>query len=160
MWKKLKVPIMLAALVVLSLYYYADSQGLTVKELFVSTHPVVKVGGVPIQVEVASTPAERTRGLSGRESLEPVEGLLFVFDESKYHGIWMKEMRFPIDVIWVNEDFKVVGITEGLLPESYPKVFEPPEPARYVIETARYFSESFGIEVGDTVEIPKQFIDN
>lgn len=158
MFTKLQVPILLVAIIALGVWYYTDTRDVTVKELFFPARSVVKVGDVPIRVGVATTSEQRAHGLSGRESLEPLEGLLFVFDEVDYHGIWMKDMRFPIDVIWISEDMRVVGITEGLLPESYPEVFEPPEPVKYVLETARYYSESFDIEVGDTVEIPEELL--
>jgi len=158
MFKKLRVLIMLIAILVLGVYYYADSQGVSVQELFFVQYPVVRVGGVPLTIEIANTDEARTRGLSGREAIDPIQGLLFIFDESDYHGVWMQDMTFPIDVIWIDENFKIIEITEGLLPESYPRVYEPPQPVRYFIETARYFSESFGIHVGDTVSIPEEYL--
>ena len=150
---------MIVAIIMLGTYYYADTQGLTVGQLFNLSNPVVRIGGIAIDVEVADTRTERIQGLSGRGSIEPIQGLLFIFDESDYHGVWMKDMNFPIDLIWINEDFEVIAITEGVLPESYPNIYEPPTPVLYLIETARYFSESFGIRVGDTVKIPKKFLE-
>ena len=80
--------------------------------------------------------------------------MLFVFDANDYHGIWMKDMRFPIDIIWIAEDKTIVEITRNVAPETYPTIFKPPRPVRYVIETNPYFAESFSINVGDTVELP------
>jgi len=158
MFKKIQAVVIFVGLLVLVMYYYTDSQGLTIREIFRIDTSIVRIGDVPIDVEIANDSASRTKGLSGRDSMSPIQGLLFVFDESDYYGVWMKDMNFPIDVIWIDEDFKVVGITEALLPESYPQVFEPPVPIRYFIETARYFPESFGIKVGDEVVVPENLL--
>jgi uncharacterized protein len=112
----------------------------------------------PLRVTVVEKEEERMRGLSGRESLEPTEGMLFIFPQSGYHSFWMKEMRFPIDIIWVGEDGTIVDIAPVVRPETYPKAFEPKAPARYVIEASAYFTQSFGISVGDTVQIPARVL--
>lgn len=115
----------------------------------------VRVGNVPIYVEVADTPASRVQGLSNRDSLGANSGMLFIFDRADYHRIWMKDMRFPIDVIWIGSDLKVVDITEQLRPDTFPREFEPVTPARFVIEVNANFAASFGIQVGDTVALPR-----
>jgi uncharacterized membrane protein (UPF0127 family) len=120
--------------------------------------PVVYIGTVPIRVEVADTDALRMKGLSGRSSLGATNGMLFVFNKSGYHQIWMKDMRLVIDVIWIDEHFKVIDITRGLRPDTYPKIFEPRLPARFVIETNEHYAESFGIVVGDMVIFPPEVI--
>jgi len=112
----------------------------------------------PLKVIVVEDERERAQGLSGRESLEPTEGMLFIFPESAYHGIWMKDMRLSIDIIWIDASGRIVDIAPVVHPDSYPKVFEPKTPARFVIETNAYFTESFGIKVGDTVSIPKYLL--
>lgn len=108
----------------------------------------------PLRVTVVQGILDRKRGLSGRESLEPTEGMLFVFSDDAHHGIWMKDMQFPIDIIWVDKDGVVVSVEHAARPESYPRVFEPSVPARYVIETNAHFAESFGISRGSQVKLP------
>lgn len=120
--------------------------------------PVVHVGNVPIRVEVADTDASRAKGLGGRDTLDATSGMLFIFDRSDYHQIWMKDMRISIDVIWVDDRFKVVDIIRGLRPDTYPQTFEPLVPARFAIETNVHYAESFGIKVGDTVTLPVELI--
>lgn len=110
----------------------------------------------PLRVTVLTEQAELVRGLSGRESLGPTEGMLFVFSKDDYHGIWMKDMLFPIDIVWVNRDGVIVDIAQSVRPDTYPTVFEPSVPARFVIETNAYFTDSFGIRKGDTVQLPKE----
>lgn len=121
-------------------------------------NPVIRIGTVPIHVEVADTHAARMQGLSGRSELAPTAGLLFIFDESDYHRIWMKDMLIPIDVIWVDERLVVVDIEHDLKPDTYPRQFEPDAPARFVIETNSGYAEAFGIKVGDQMEMPRALI--
>lgn len=108
----------------------------------------------PLRVTVLKDSASMMRGLSGRDSLGPTEGMLFVFPTSEYQGIWMKDMHFPIDIVWLDERGTVVTIEENARPESFPKVFEPTSRARFVIEANAYFMNSFNIKVGSVVSIP------
>ena len=94
----------------------------------------------------------------GRTYLGETNGMLFIFDKSDYHQIWMKDMHIPIDVIWVDEHMKVIDIKKRLDPSTYPRTFEPRSPARFVIETNADYVESFGISIGDTVSIPSALI--
>lgn len=92
------------------------------------------VNNIPLTVSVADTPVRRTQGLSGVPVLKENEGMLFVYDREGVYSFWMKDMRFPIDIIWVGSDAKVVDVTENARPESFPSLFEPKEPARFIIE--------------------------
>ena len=89
---------------------------------------------VEFVVEIVDTPRLRTRGLSLREVLLPSYGMLFVFSGSDKHGFWMKDMLFPIDIIWFDNEFVVVDVKENLSPDSYPPVFKPRVPARFALE--------------------------
>jgi len=98
------------------------------------------VGRTTLTVEVAQTPAERAQGLSGRESLAADEGMLFVFPESASHPFWMAGMHFPLDIVWISENKKVVGLSENIppppsgTPAESCKLYYPPEPVKYVLE--------------------------
>ncbi len=109
---------------------------------------------VPLRVKVLTTTEELRKGLSGIVSLASTEGRLFVFSGDGYHGIWMKDMLFPIDIMWVDAEGVIVAIEESVRPDTFPNTFEPPQPARFVIETNAYFANSFNIRVGDRVEVP------
>ncbi|MBI2645026.1 DUF192 domain-containing protein [Candidatus Uhrbacteria bacterium] len=115
----------------------------------------VRIGSADIFVEVAETPAEKTRGLSGRESLSKDQGLIFLFDTAAQYQFWMKNMKFPIDIIWIGADKKVVDITENLDPATYPKTFSPNQSAQYILETNAFFTQTHGIRVGDDVDLSK-----
>ncbi len=123
-----------------------------------SENPVIRIENVPIRVSIADTPELRAQGLSGRTALGPTEGMLFIFDESDYHRIWMKDMLIVIDVIWIDENFKVVDIKSEMRPDTFPQAFEPRTPARFVIETNGTYAESFGIKIGDTLTLPQYLI--
>ena len=108
---------------------------------------------VNLDIEVADTPEKRIKGLSGRENLPENVGLLFVYDKPGLYGIWMKDMNFPVDVIWLDKDFKVVNIAQNISPDSFPQVFEPKAPALYILEVNTGFAEQNIIEIGDRVDL-------
>ncbi|MEK7176049.1 MAG: DUF192 domain-containing protein [Patescibacteria group bacterium] len=98
----------------------------------------LKIGDKTILVEIADTTEKLARGLSGRKSLSPGSGMLFVFSEIGSYGFWMKDMKFPIDIAWlerIDNSFRIVGIERNVSPESFPHVFYPPVPIKYVVET-------------------------
>lgn len=95
---------------------------------------VVQIGEVEIIAEVSDTRSEQIKGLSGRASIGKMEGMLFVFEELGRHGIWMKDMNFPIDILWLDEDKKIIHIEENVSPDTYPTVFRPDGEALYVLE--------------------------
>jgi uncharacterized membrane protein (UPF0127 family) len=115
--------------------------------------PVLNVAGSTVNLEIADTLAERVQGLSGRANLPPNTVLLFIFNNSDYQGIWMKDMLFPIDIIWLDESYRVVDIESSVSPDTYPQIFRPTETARYVIEASAGFSSEKKIRVGDVLKI-------
>ncbi len=105
-----------------------------------------------VNVELADTPAKRARGLSGRKSLAADKGMLFIFPQADYHSFWMKEMRFPIDIIWLDTNWKVVDIRGNLQPESFPASYAPSQPALYVLELPAGTAAKRGVEIGTKLE--------
>ncbi len=90
----------------------------------------------------------RQRGLSGQESLGLTEAMLFVFPHDDKWGIWMKDMHFSIDIIWLDKDQRVVHIVESASPESYPESFRPTKEARYVVEVNAGMVKKKSIHIG------------
>jgi uncharacterized membrane protein (UPF0127 family) len=116
--------------------------------------PYVIIAGVRLSVEVADTPAERGRGLSGREMLPENGGMLFVFDTPGRHGFWMYGMKFPLDIIWIDERLRVVYFVENAQPcVNICETYEPPADALYVLEVNAGFVKKYGLKVGDVVEL-------
>ncbi len=109
----------------------------------------IAIGKANLRAEVADTDELRTKGLSGRQELEENRAMLFVFDNNAQHSIWMKDMRIPIDVIWLDEKKKVVHVEHDVWPDSEPhETYVPPKPARYIIEIAAGEAKRAGIKVG------------
>ena len=110
-------------------------------------------GGMSLRLEYATTEAERERGLSGRENIPDDYGMLFLFPKDDYYGFWMKDMLAPIDIFWLNSDRHVVSITKDIATSTYPNVFYPPVPVRYVLETAAGLARLNGIATGTPLRL-------
>ncbi len=111
----------------------------------------VALGGERVPLLVADTEAERTQGLSDRATTSPAAGMLFVFPGDGAYGIWMKDMRFALDIIWVSAEGVIVDIKENALPESFPEIFRPREAARYVIEVPAGYVERLKVRLGHVI---------
>ena len=114
------------------------------------------IGNVKIQIEVARTPEEKNQGLSGRQSLAEGSGMLFIFEENSRPNFWMKDMRFAIDIIWIN-DGKVVQIDRAIPPPELGtkdgdlELYRSNQPIDLVLEVPSGFSYKNQIEVGGVV---------
>jgi len=104
-----------------------------------------------VLAEVADTPAKEELGLSGRIELPFGKGMLFAPPTARVYGIWMKDMNFPLDIVWFDNDLKVMYIKENAAPESYPEAFVPSAPSRYVLELPAGFIQRYGVTLGDKV---------
>lgn len=119
--------------------------------------PVIKVNNVSIDVELANTPEEQARGLSGKTILPKNQGMLFLYNEPGFYSFWMKDMRFSIDIIWINRNYKIVDITKNIPPESFPNNFRPSLPAQYVLEVNAGFVDKNNISIDDRVDFLEVF---
>ena len=111
----------------------------------------VNINEAQIRVDLSLTDSEQDRGLGGRNVLKDGEGMLFIFDHEARHAFWMKDMFFPIDIVWMSEDLRIVYIKKDARPESYPESFAPDQSAMYVLEIPAGFSEKNNFKVGDRV---------
>ncbi len=105
-------------------------------------------GGVSLRIEYATTGEAREKGLGGRESIAADYGMLFVFPNDGYYGFWMKDTLVPLDIFWLNAQGQIVSMTPDVATSSYPHVFYPSVPARYVLETAAGFARLHNIIIG------------
>ncbi|MFC1639074.1 DUF192 domain-containing protein [Patescibacteria group bacterium] len=109
--------------------------------------------GPTLDVAVAAYDRVRQQGLSGRSSLEPHDGMLFLFPRAQRYAFWMQDMRFPIDVVWIRAG-EVVDLTYGLsIPEGdeEPLTFAPVTPADAVLEVPAGFIAEHDLRVGQPV---------
>jgi len=110
----------------------------------------ITTGSVSLIVDMADDYCKKTLGLSGRTSLDG-EGMLFVFEESGNYGFWMKDMNFPIDILWIDDTFTIMGIEKEVSPDTYPKSFGEKFLAKYVLEVPSQYSDKNKINVGDKI---------
>jgi uncharacterized membrane protein (UPF0127 family) len=98
--------------------------------------PLTLPSGAVLQVEVMVKDEDRAMGLMFRPSLAKDRGMLFVFETTDFHGIWMKNCRFPIDILWLDEERRIVHLAESVPPcKADPcPVYNPLRRAAYVVE--------------------------
>ncbi len=109
------------------------------------------VGHEKIKVEIADSPNERRQGLSGRAFLPAETGMLFIFDRAEKPAFWMKEMKFPLDIIWIGPDQTVVGWENDVKPQTYPQTFSPPAPVKWVLEINAAHPLTDKLQIGERV---------
>jgi hypothetical protein len=122
-------------------------------------HATVKIGDVSLSVELARTAEEKVKGLSGRNALPENQGMLFVFDKPDFYSFWMKDMHFPIDIIWLNVEGRVIDLTLNASPDSFPKIFQPQIPAHYVLEVNAGSVQKYRVQLKDEITLPPFFSD-
>jgi uncharacterized membrane protein (UPF0127 family) len=92
--------------------------------------------GFAVTAKLAVTDEERQLGLMFREKINPDQGMLFVFEEEGFHSFWMKNMRFSLDILWLDKDKRIVHVERNIPPckklpcPSYATQY----PAKYVLE--------------------------
>jgi uncharacterized membrane protein (UPF0127 family) len=117
---------------------------------------VVTVNGSQINVETVAASKDLVKGLSGRPCIESNWGMLFDFGRDGQYAIWMKDMKFPIDVAWIGSaDKKVVALEINFKPSTYPERRVNQTPARYVLEIAANKSKELKMDIGTTVHFQK-----
>lgn len=114
-------------------------------------YTTVDIGKGTFRAEVANTDETRARGLGGRQELGKSEGMLFVTEKDGDIPIWMKDMRIPIDIIWLDAKKKVVHVKRDAWPDNEPhEVYHTPVPARYVLELPAGSAKEHSIKPGVT----------
>jgi uncharacterized membrane protein (UPF0127 family) len=103
------------------------------------------------KVEIARTQAEKERGLMYREKLSRGQGMLFINNEEGIYSFWMKNMRFPLDIIWLNNNFEVVFIAKNTQPCREKECLNiiPSKPARYILEINAGETDRIGLQLGN-----------
>lgn len=107
--------------------------------------------GATINADISDSQLLQYQGLSGRTELLSGTGMLFIFPENGQYRFWMKDMKFSIDMIWLDENKKIVYIKEHAIPESYPEAFGPLTPTRYVLEIPDGKAKVYKFELGQTL---------
>lgn len=114
----------------------------------------IEINGAILNVEIAQTPLEQSTGLSNRDFLDASSGMLFVYGDKEIRNFWMKDMRFPLDVIWIANRV-VVGVQENIPPKSEDGSvtrFQSSMPADAVLEVKAGWVSSNGVSIGDIID--------
>jgi uncharacterized protein len=109
------------------------------------------------RVEIADTVAEQELGLMNRRELCNTCGMLFVFDETRTQTFWMKNTLIPLDIIFINEEYKIINIADKTKPNQTVETYSSTKPARYVLELNQGDSKRFNLNTGDLINV-KQMI--
>lgn len=153
---KILIDIFIIAIVSITAFFIYTQYGNHIQEFFLgeeSIH-VVYVGNVPVMVTNLDTENERKHGLSGVVSLPENAGKLLTFDDERRHAIWMKDMYFPLDILWFNNNLEMVHMETYVDPDTYPAKFIPNERARFVLEVNAGFVDQFQVALGDIITLP------
>jgi uncharacterized protein len=115
----------------------------------------VMVNGLVLAADISASNEQRTKGLSVKDALAENEAMLFVFDNEGEHTFWMKDMKFPIDIIWINSNKTVVHIEHNLQPCDYGllcQTYKPGQDSLYVLETVSGFAEKHDVVQGTRIQ--------
>ncbi|MEM0150032.1 MAG: DUF192 domain-containing protein [Candidatus Micrarchaeaceae archaeon] len=119
----------------------------------------IRIGNDELVAELSDTFVKRMIGLMYRDGLEKGLCMLFDFHSKGRYGIWMHNMRFPIDVLWIGEDMQIVDTLAfakrcGSLLRC--RTYRPSSPARYVIELPAGYIDEKGVAAGMSISIYKK----
>ncbi len=152
-----KVLIFIVLLFILILgveYIYKKKEPTTLEQFPGRERKSVTIRGQNFDVVVSRTQEELTQGLSNTRPIKENEGMLFIFPKPGNYNFWMKDMNYPIDMLWIDKEKKIIFIQKNATPESYPESFGPRDgQALMVLEIGAGFSNKLGITVGDSVVI-------
>jgi len=106
-------------------------------------------------VEIADNYSTLTKGLMYRKDLPKNQGMLFIFPKEDIYSFWMKNTLIPLDIIWINQNKKVVFISKNnqLCENNSCPSINPGVEAKYVLEINAGLSEELGIKISDKADI-------
>lgn len=117
--------------------------------------PTAKINNRTFKLFVAKTDKDKQVGLSKYKSIKEEQGMIFSFGKDDYYRFWMKEMKFPIDLIYIN-DGKIVTIYKNVpIPKdkSNPQIYNSNKPADTVLEISAGLSQKYNFKEGDSVAL-------
>ncbi len=120
-----------------------------------SSHKLVpcafRVEGSCVVLERVQSTKDLQIGLSNRDRLSPSRGMLFVFPNQNEHCMWMKDMRFDVDMIWVEQDGTITKVMDNVLESTYPQSFC--KPSAYVVEVNAGIAARAELKPGDKLSL-------
>ncbi len=140
------IPILIF-IIVIYLYFYSS------KEYVLDHDYILRENNSEILLKSVSTPQEQNLGLGGIDYILDNEGMLFIFSEDTRYPFWMKDVKFSLDIIFLDSNYRVVHISRDadVCNDDCP-LYISPVMYRYVIEVKAGITERFEIEVGDVLK--------
>lgn len=117
--------------------------------------PAVYIKEKKFKIEIAETAREKALGLGGRDSLCRKCAMLFIFFEKGRYSFWMKEMLFPLDIIWFDSSDGKIRHIEKNVPADFKGALNPPSEVDRVLEISGGLADEYGIQMGDEVYFEK-----
>ena len=114
----------------------------------------IKIKETDYKIELASSSAQKIKGLSGRDTLCPNCGMLFIFAFETDLPFWMKDTHIPLDMIWLDKTGKIVDIKTATETNSA-KIYQNQSPAQYVLELNANESQKIDLKIGDIIDLSK-----
>jgi len=108
----------------------------------------VTLGDQMVYARIANNDDSRRQGLSGTSPLGEREAMLFVFEAPGRWGMWMREMKYNLDIVWLDSNKRVVDMAKDVSPDTYPKVFLPEKDSLYVIELPAGYVDQHHVNIG------------
>lgn len=126
--------------------------------ILLKKEPTVTINSKVFKVEVAKDQMTRVKGLSERESLPEDKAMLFLFEKPDYYPFWMRNMEFPLDIIFISEN-RIVTVRSNVQPavkEGQSNTVLPIDPVDKVLEINAGLAQKYNLKKGDTVKITLQ----
>jgi uncharacterized membrane protein (UPF0127 family) len=99
---------------------------------------------------VSLSDPEKEKGLSVFNKIKSNEAMIFIFDTPKKYSFWMKGMKFPIDMVWLDQDKRIVDIKKDVAVATYPELFAPRADSLFVLEFVSGTTDKLNIKIGET----------
>lgn len=113
------------------------------------SRPTAQIRDHKFYLLTAKNDKDKQVGLSKYKKIEEDKGMVFVFEKSGLYPFWMKDMKFPIDIIYINQN-RIVTIYKNL-PKDNLTIYSPTQNADKVLEINANLSDKYGFAVGDSV---------
>ena len=121
---------------------------------------IIKINNTNILVKAVISQKEKEKGLSGRDDLGENQGMLFVYDKPGFYEFWMKNMKYPIDIIWIDSAGQIIDMAQNIpVPDDNSELitYISSQPAQYILEVNAGFIKGNNIKIGDKADLSGVF---
>lgn len=110
------------------------------------------IDDITLKLEIAATDEDRKKGLSGRDTIDDESGMLFVFPKPGKHSMWMKDTLFPLEILFIDEQGKILEIVTGEVGNET-LIHPSSDKVKYVLELPVGTSEIVDLQAQDDLQI-------